>query len=205
MTGVSASEGGRPVAVVDSDQTVRTSPTADGPQIFNPKNEPTIKVRALVEFWNEGVKRRVGDDDFDMPISQARAAAQYVRMVRADGELVAVPHESQSLVTPARPVGLAPHEKVEVLESELTDIDQQMEALEQRRRIVAKEHDKANADLLVKIAAGKKDQSTTAEPPRPGEQPTKTPTPPAGEPAKPPQGEAVDNVRSGREANPPKE
>ena len=97
----------------------------------NPLGEETIKVRVRpgIEFFHMGDLVREGDE-FDMPISQARAASAYIDEVAADGVLRSVPSDLQKTATQikrASLVGMARHERIGTLEDEKKQLEARLE------------------------------------------------------------------------------
>lgn len=143
----------------------------------NPLNEETIRVRVNngVEFFFQGDLVKEGDE-FDMPISMARAAAQYISQIGKDGKLQAVPGENQAVgnIPRANLAGMARHERIGALEAELTALDARKADVQKRL-----EHEKTQADAEKKAAALNKPPAlapgvqgghgNVAQPPRPGE------------------------------------
>lgn len=105
--------------------------------------EPTIRVRAHTEFWNDGVLRRVGDE-FDMPVSRAQIAGLYIKgivngeeMSSAEAVRRTVP---QTSVRRADLAGRPRHERIEELTNEEAALSQR---LDQVRAQLAKEREVA--------------------------------------------------------------
>jgi hypothetical protein len=134
VTVTQAGDGAQPETVVLGAET----PEQD---VSNPLGEQTIrvKVREGVEFRNQGVLRKSGDE-FDMPISMARAASLYVDQVTEKG-LRSVPHEQQQINVSGQTTnfaGMARHERIGALEGEEKDLNARLEQvrsqLEHERR-----------------------------------------------------------------------
>ncbi|HEY8410198.1 MAG TPA: hypothetical protein VIK76_02305 [Pyrinomonadaceae bacterium] len=177
-----ARESGSTGAVSASGGAVRETIEPDRRNIENPLDEETIKVRVRqgMSFYNQ-LQLRKGGDEFDIPISLARAAAMYVDQVMPDGTLRSVPHEAQvTSVSPGQNfAGMATHERVEALSVQLASIDQQRSEVEKQLQIERKKLDeeiekqKAAAKVPAESPAFTPGTSgapgTTAVPPRPGE------------------------------------
>jgi hypothetical protein len=118
-----------------------------GDDIRNPLGEPTIRVRIRpgVEFYPQfaGGEKVRENEEYDVPISMARAASVYLDEIADDGTLRAVPHEQQRIggMPPrANTAGRPAHERVGELEAELKRLDE-------RRADVQKQLDFENAKI----------------------------------------------------------
>jgi hypothetical protein len=120
--------------------------TAPGENVSNPLNEETIRcrVREGAEFFaqfNNGNIVRAGEE-YDVPISQARAASMYLDDI-SSGQPKAIPHERQVLNTDiprAELAGRPRHERIGALEDEIKRLDE-------RRGQVQKQLDHEKAQL----------------------------------------------------------
>jgi hypothetical protein len=141
---------------------------------WNPLGEETITVRVKpgIGFFHEGIRRQFGDPDFEMTKRQAENAAALVDVVtdkgteavtnvlRGSGGSGAVPRATLA--------GKTRMERIEALEAEQSSLESRLEAVKRQLDFESKQ-----------VQAG--EQSTTGNPPRPGETPVPPPTRP-GEP-----------------------
>lgn len=121
-----------------------------GEDVSNPLGEKTIRVRVRpgAEFYAQfanGELVREGEE-YDAPISMARAASIYLEEITPEGTTRAIPHEQQQIggmPERAQLAGRPAHERVTALEEEKARLEERLKSVDEQ---LSFERKKAESD-----------------------------------------------------------